>query len=171
MEAARPAPGFDIQRQGTLSLFELGFFNIAPLEHPIQPIHQTEALLCHPQLQISQVHEEHAQQTGNIVPVAGCGGHGDHGDQEQGDPQGNFFKPGFKCLDFYLPDQGTAIQVAYSIQGEAEIRETGNLIKAARELKDSKRFVIITYGEEKLIEEDGVRIEVIPLYKFLLDVQ
>ena len=74
-------------------------------------------------------------------------------------------------IDFYLPYQGTAIQVAYSIQGEAEIRETGNLIKAARELKDSKRFVIITYGEEKLIEEDGVRIEVIPLYKFLLDVQ
>jgi predicted AAA+ superfamily ATPase len=72
-------------------------------------------------------------------------------------------------IDFYLPDQGTAIQVAYSLQGEAENREKGNLIKIAKEMKDASRYVIITYGEEKLIEEDGIKIEVIPLYKFLLE--
>jgi predicted AAA+ superfamily ATPase len=36
-------------------------------------------------------------------------------------------------------------------------------------MKDASRYVIITYGEEKLIEEDGIKIEVIPLYKFLLE--
>ncbi|HCR83938.1 MAG TPA: ATPase, partial [Lachnospiraceae bacterium] len=73
-------------------------------------------------------------------------------------------------VDFYIQENGTAIQVAYSVQGEARIREVGNLIRTAKEVKESGRFVIVTYEEEELIEEDGVQIEVIPLYKFLLDV-
>lgn len=72
-------------------------------------------------------------------------------------------------VDFYIPENGIVIQVAYTIQGEARIREVGNLIKTAKEWKESERFIIITYEEEELIEENGVKIEVIPLYKFLLD--
>ncbi|MDD2979832.1 MAG: ATP-binding protein [Hespellia sp.] len=71
-------------------------------------------------------------------------------------------------IDFYISATGTAIQVAYSIQGEARIREVGNLIKIAKEFSESKRYMIVTYEEEEVIEEDGVKIEVIPLYKFLL---
>ncbi len=72
-------------------------------------------------------------------------------------------------VDFFISEEGTAVQVAYSIQGEARIREVGNLIRTAKEVKESKHFVIITYEEEELIEEDGVQIKVIPLYKFLLN--
>ena len=72
-------------------------------------------------------------------------------------------------VDFYIPETGTAIQVAYSIQGEARFRETENLIKMASQLSDSTRYLIVTYEEEEIIEEDGVTMEVIPLYKFLLN--
>ncbi|MDD3360807.1 MAG: ATP-binding protein [Hespellia sp.] len=72
-------------------------------------------------------------------------------------------------IDFYISETGTAIQVAYSIQGEARIREVGNLIKIAKEFPESERYLIVTYEEEGIIEEDGVKIEVISLYKFLLD--
>ena len=72
-------------------------------------------------------------------------------------------------IDFYIPEERTAIQVALSIQGEARTREAGNLIRAKKEVKESERFVIVTYEEEELIEEEGVQIEVIPLYRFLLD--
>ena len=72
-------------------------------------------------------------------------------------------------VDFYIPETGTVIQAAYSIQGEAGSREVGNLIKTAKEVSASKRFLIVTYEEEEVINEDGVLIEVIPLYKFLLD--
>ena len=71
-------------------------------------------------------------------------------------------------IDLYIPETGTAIQVAYSVLGEARIREVENLVRIAKEMKESERFVIVTYEEEEIIEEDGVRIEVIPLYKFLL---
>lgn len=72
-------------------------------------------------------------------------------------------------IDFYIPETGTAIQVAYSIQGEARIREVGNLIRIAKEFPDSRRYLIVTYEEKGVIEEDGVTIEVIPLHRFLLD--
>jgi hypothetical protein len=73
-------------------------------------------------------------------------------------------------IDFYIPEEHTAIQVALSIRGEARIREVGNLIRAEKEVKESERFVIVTYEEEELIVEEGVQIEVIPLYRFLLDI-
>lgn len=72
-------------------------------------------------------------------------------------------------IDFYIPKSGTAIQVAYSIQGEARIREIGNLIKTAKEFSEPNKYLIVSYEEEEIIEEDGIKIEVIPLYKFLLN--
>lgn len=73
-------------------------------------------------------------------------------------------------IDFYIPQKNTVIQVAYSIQGEARIRETENLVKVSKEIKEIKHFVIVTYEEEEIIEQDGIQIKVIPLYKFLLNI-
>ena len=43
-------------------------------------------------------------------------------------------------IDFYISETGTAIQVAYSVQSEARNREIGNLIRTAKELKESERL-------------------------------
>ena len=71
-------------------------------------------------------------------------------------------------IDFYLPQQRTAIQVAYSIAGEARKREVENLAKLARVQPDIKRLLIVTKEEEETIEQDDCVIEVVPVWKYLL---
>lgn len=70
-------------------------------------------------------------------------------------------------IDFYLPEEGFAIQVAYSLD-VAEERETKSLISFAEKTKGIKRLVIVTNEEERIIEKRGFKIEVIPAYKFFL---
>lgn len=72
-------------------------------------------------------------------------------------------------VDFYVPDEGLAAQVAYSLSENSNPREVGNLIKLARVDEDTRHFVIVTKDEEGVIEKDGVHIEVLPAWKFLLE--
>ena len=74
-------------------------------------------------------------------------------------------------IDFYLPSVGLAVQAAYSVAGDAREREFGNLKKLAQTAKEAVRFVIVTYEDEETVIEDGVTIEVVPLYKFLLQTE
>ena len=74
-------------------------------------------------------------------------------------------------MDFFLPEVGTAIQVAYSIAGDARKREVENLKKLVRLEPQVQRLMIVTYEEEEHIREDGVEIEVVPLYRFLLQAE
>lgn len=89
-------------------------------------------------------------------------------------PEGLFYLKSARTgidVDFFLPDTGTAIQVAYSIAGDARKREVDNLKKLAQSERQAERFVIVTYEEEERIQEDGAEIEVIPLYRFLLQLE
>lgn len=74
-------------------------------------------------------------------------------------------------IDFYIPTVGLAVQAAYSIAGDAREREIGNLKKLAQNSQEAARFIIVTYEEEETIQEDGVTIEAVPLYKFLLELE
>ena len=65
--------------------------------------------------------------------------------------------------DFYIEESGEVIQVAYSVSNISSDRETRPLAEAAKTLKEAKRFIIITYEEEKELTVDGVQIEVIPV--------
>lgn len=71
-------------------------------------------------------------------------------------------------VDFYVPETGTVIQAAYSLSNISNDRETKALVQASKVMKDAKRFVIITYEEENVLEIDGIRIDVIPVWKWLL---
>ncbi|MCR5391538.1 MAG: ATP-binding protein [Lachnospiraceae bacterium] len=71
-------------------------------------------------------------------------------------------------IDFYLPEEGCAIQVAYAL-GDAEERETRSLISFAEKTEGVKKLIIVTNEDESSIERDGYEIEVIPIHKFLLD--
>ena len=70
--------------------------------------------------------------------------------------------------DFFVEETGEVIQVAYSVSNISSDRETRALAEAAKTLKEAKRFIIITYEEEKELTVDGVQIEVIPVWKWLL---
>lgn len=70
--------------------------------------------------------------------------------------------------DFFVEETGEVILVAYSVSNISSARETRTLVEAARILKEAKRFIIITYEEEKELTVDGVKIEVIPIWKWLI---
>lgn len=70
--------------------------------------------------------------------------------------------------DFFVEETGEVILVAYSVSNISSVRETRTLVEAARILKEAKRFIIITYEEEKELTVDGVKIEVIPIWKWLI---
>lgn len=71
-------------------------------------------------------------------------------------------------VDFYVSDTNEVMQVSYSIRDmNTRKREVEALKKTAAFLKADK-LRIITYSEEESIDEDGLHIDVIPIYKFLL---
>lgn len=72
-------------------------------------------------------------------------------------------------VDFYIPDVATAIQVSYNPKKSAETweRESTALIKLSKVL-DCKRLIILTYELEEEIVVKGMKIEVIPVWKWLL---
>jgi len=70
-------------------------------------------------------------------------------------------------IDFYLPEENMAVQVAYEL-GAAEEREIRSLLLLAAKNKGVKRLLLVTNEEEKNIKKDGATIEVVPLYKFLI---
>ena len=71
-------------------------------------------------------------------------------------------------IDFCIPEVNKAIQVSYSIEAlDTYEREVGGLI---RFLKTFKQYqgIVITWDTERQITEDGITIEVIPVWKWLL---
>ena len=71
-------------------------------------------------------------------------------------------------IDFYIPGENTAIQVSYSIDdSETYERETSALTRF-KTYYSNTRCLILTMSEEKQITIDGVNIEIIPVWKWLL---
>ena len=60
------------------------------------------------------------------------------------------------------------MQVAYALTGTSKQREISNLVKLSKVDKNIERFLIVTKEDERKIFEDGVEIEVVPAWKFLL---
>ncbi len=72
-------------------------------------------------------------------------------------------------IDFYVPEQNLMIQAAYSVRESiARERELKSIVRYAKQSEESLTYLIVTAEEEEEILEDEVRIQVIPLYKFLL---
>jgi len=70
-------------------------------------------------------------------------------------------------IDFYLPEENCAIQVAYSLE-TAEDREIKSLISFAEKTEGIQRLIIVTNEEERTITKGDHIIEVVPVYKYLL---
>jgi len=74
-------------------------------------------------------------------------------------------------VDFFLPKEGSLIQVAQHFDSlETQERELRALVDAANEQKKSKNLVIVTESEKAEFEREGVKIQAVPLYEWLLQV-
>lgn len=72
-------------------------------------------------------------------------------------------------VDFYVPDEGIAVQASYQMSdGETIEREVKALV-ALHGLHPLKRAMIITYEDEGEIVRDGLRIEIRPAWKWVLE--
>ncbi len=72
-------------------------------------------------------------------------------------------------VDFYLPDIELAIQASLTVADEKTLdRETRALVHLSKAFP-VKDCLILTMDEENILEKDGIRIRVIPLWKWLLD--
>lgn len=79
-----------------------------------------------------------------------------------------FYNKGIE-VDFYIPEETTAIQVCYSLDNNDGTfdREVKALLKITEVLECSK-LLIITRDSEQVLEVDKKSIEVIPVWKWLL---
>lgn len=80
-----------------------------------------------------------------------------------------FYNKGIE-VDFYIPDEATAIQVCYNLDNSNGTfdREVGALLKLSSVLECNK-LIIITRDNEQTLEIDNKTIEVIPAWKWLLN--
>jgi predicted AAA+ superfamily ATPase len=74
-------------------------------------------------------------------------------------------------VDFFIPKEKRAIQVSYSIADALTLqREMKALIKLA-EVYHLEKLELITYNEESVLQEKGLTVNVIPVWKWLLKCQ
>jgi len=71
-------------------------------------------------------------------------------------------------VDFFIPLEHKAIQVSYSINDYNTRRREVNALQKLAEVYKLKHLEIVTWDEESVIEEKGLTINVIPLWKWLL---
>ncbi|MDR2585834.1 MAG: ATP-binding protein [Prevotellaceae bacterium] len=74
-------------------------------------------------------------------------------------------------VDFIIPEKDLAVQVCYHLNDTETTRkrEVNALLQFAK-FMDVKRMLIITKDEEETISENGKKIEVLPIWKWILGV-
>ena len=71
-------------------------------------------------------------------------------------------------VDFVVPEEELAVQVSYSMaDADTFKRETDALIKL-NSVQPISRMMVVTMEEESIVEKDGLHIELVPLWKWLL---
>ena len=76
-----------------------------------------------------------------------------------------YFKNKFEC-DFVIPSK-QAIQAVWELNEDNKKREINGLLEAMKYFR-IKKGIIFTYNQEKEIKEDKYKIQVIPVWKWLL---
>jgi len=72
-------------------------------------------------------------------------------------------------VDFFVPSKQMLVQVAqkFDLQ-ETHEREQKSLVVAESELKKALRLILVSEGEKQEMEHEGTKIQVVPLYEWLL---
>jgi uncharacterized protein len=72
-------------------------------------------------------------------------------------------------VDFYLPNEKTMIQVCYKMEGinteEREIKSMLSLMKYV----EAEKLLIITLDEERIVHVNDVYVQVLPVWKWILE--
>lgn len=73
-------------------------------------------------------------------------------------------------VDFFLPKENAFIQASQQFDSqETQERELRALVTAGQEHKKGGTLIIVTESEKQILERNGLRIQVVPLYEWLLE--
>ena len=72
-------------------------------------------------------------------------------------------------VDFYIPENSTAIQVCYSLSDKDTLERETKALAALHKVLPCKRLIVITRDEESNIMREGQHIEITPVWKWLLE--
>lgn len=82
----------------------------------------------------------------------------------------SYFSEGYEC-DFVMQREervGMLIQVCWTLADSGTLTRELRGLKAASEVTGCKECVIVTFDEDEVVEQDGLRVKVIPAWKWLL---
>ncbi len=73
-------------------------------------------------------------------------------------------------IDFYIPAANLAVQVSYSVLDNMDTREreVGAFVKLRNFIPEA-RCLIISNSEEAELDSDGIKVKVVPIWKWLLE--
>lgn len=71
-------------------------------------------------------------------------------------------------VDFYVPEEGVAVQACYRMSDDATMQREMKALVALHGLHPLKRAVIVTYEDEKEVDYEGLKIEIAPVWKWVL---
>ena len=71
-------------------------------------------------------------------------------------------------VDFFIPEEGRAVQVSYSIADATTYQRKVSALLKLSEVYNLKKLEIVTFSEERTLNENGVIIQVVPVWKWLL---
>ena len=71
-------------------------------------------------------------------------------------------------VDFYVPEDGLAIQVSYTIKNDETYEREVSALSKLPKVYPCKRRMIITYDEEATLTDEYGVIEVVPCWKWML---
>lgn len=72
-------------------------------------------------------------------------------------------------VDFFVPSQQLAIQVSQDLSNEETwLRELRSLVELSEEKKEQNQLQIVTLADKETITTEGITVEVVPLYEWLL---
>ncbi len=72
-------------------------------------------------------------------------------------------------VDFYIPDEQLGIQVSYSIADTQTCNREITALLKLNAYKPLKRMLVITYNEENTLIKKGHTIEIVPVWKWLVE--
>ena len=73
-------------------------------------------------------------------------------------------------VDFYIPDEGLAIQASYRMSDEATLKRETKALETLHSFSPLKKALIITYEDEGILECNGLTIELKPIWKWILEI-
>ncbi len=71
-------------------------------------------------------------------------------------------------VDFYVPEEGLAVQASYRLSAETTIKREIDALVKLHKAHPLRKAVIVTRDEEATLNEGGLTIEVVPVWKWLL---